>query len=301
MSHLPFLALLAALLIPSATSAKELRVVATVPDLAAVATAVGGDDVTVTAMALATQDPHFVDAKPSLALALSRADLLLLVGLDLEIGWLPTLLTGSRNPRVQLGTAGYLDCSTLVQVLDKPVGPIDRSMGDVHSGGNPHYLFDPRRAEQVALGVAARMAELDPERTDAYAERAAAFVGELQAARARWEERLAGLRGQPVITYHRSWIYLEDWLGFETVIEVEPKPGIPPSPRHIATVLATARQRGVEVLLQESFYPDRESQLVAEKAGARLIVLHGGTEYENGETYLDHMEEWVAALEGIGG
>lgn len=279
----------------------DVRVVASLPDLAAVAQQVGGDHVTVTAMALPTQDPHFVDAKPNLALALSRADLLLLVGLDMEIGWLPTLVTASRNPRIQKGTDGYVDCSHYVQVLDVPAGPIDRTMGDLHGGGNPHYFYDPRAMVAVAHGIAQRLAAVDPDNTADYQAGAVAFEAAISQARPGWEERLAPLRGAAVIGYHHSWTYLADWLGFEVVADVEPKPGIPPAPAHVAKVVGAAQQRNVSVVLIESFYPDTTARLVADKGGANLVKLTAGTDFASGETYPEHIDAWVDALAIAGG
>jgi hypothetical protein len=171
-----------------------LKVVATVPDLAALARAVGGERVEVTALALPTQDPHFVDAKPSLALELNRADLLLAIGLGLESGWLPTLQTGARNPRILAGSPGYWEASSAVRLLEVPEAPVDRSAGDIHPGGNPHFLYDPRAALVVAKALAARLAQVDPAGASAYQANLARFTTELEAARAQWEQQLAPLR-----------------------------------------------------------------------------------------------------------
>jgi zinc/manganese transport system substrate-binding protein len=281
---------------PRAASA-DLRVVATTSDLAAIAREIGSDHVTVEALALHTQDPHFVDARPHLALALARADLLLSVGLDLEVGWLPTLLTGSRNGDIQVGAHGNLDCSALVQLLEVPTRRVDRSMGDIHPGGNPHYLFDPRRAKHVARGIAARMAELDPDNAADYRARVASFVRRLAAAQQRVERSLSALRDQKVVAYHRSFAYLADWLGFEVVSRLEPRPGIPPNPRHVAQVLTQARREGITLVIQETYYPTSTSQVVADRAGARLVRLPGGPDFRGGESYLDFIAAVGRALE----
>ncbi len=272
------------------------RVVATVPDLAAVARQVGGEHVDVTSMALPTQDPHFVDAKPNLALALSRADLLLVVGLGLESGWLPTLVTGSRNPKVQPGAPGYVDCSGFVQLLDAPTGAVDRSMGDLHGGGNPHYTYDPRRMIAVAHGVAKRLGAVDPGHADTYAANARAFEAEVQAALTRWADQLAGLRGARVVQYHRSWVYVGDWLGLDLVCEVEPKPGIPPAPAQVARVVRLAQEQDVRVVLIESYYPQNTARLVADKSGAALVSLQAGTAFAAGQSYVQHVDSWVRQL-----
>lgn len=262
-----------------------LRVVASVPDLAALARELGGQDVTVSTLAAPGQDPHFVDAKPSLALDLSRADLLLVVGLDLEVGWLPVLQSGSRNPRVQRGAGGYLDCSQLVKVLEIPSGVVDRSMGDIHPGGNPHFLYDPRLGLLVARGIADRMASLDPANASSYRVRLTTFESSLQGAISRWEQAAAPLREVPVITYHRSLVYLVDWLGLRVVGELEPKPGIPPTPAHVAEVVRDGVAGGARMVIQESYYPSSLSRPVAERAGASLVVLPGGADLGSGQTY----------------
>ena len=295
-----FLTLAATLLMLAGFAARDahaaVNVVATVPDLAAIAREVGGKNVSVTALALPTQDPHFVDAKPSLALSIMRADLLIAVGMDLEIGWLPTLQVGSRNAKVQVGGAGFLDCATLVRALEVPQTKVDRAKGDIHPGGNPHYLYDPRQAAIVAAGIAARLAQIDPAHDAEYQANLKAFTAKLDAARARWEKRLAGVRGKPVITYHRSWVYLVDWLGLVDAAELEPKPGIPPTSAHVAEVLVLGRKAGAKVILQESYYPDSTSKLLAGKLPAQLVRLPGGADFRSGQGYVERMDQLVEAL-----
>ena len=275
----------------------ELRVVATVPDLAALAQAVGRDKVSVQSLALPTQDPHFVDAKPNLVLQLNRADLLLALGLQMEGGWLPVLQTGARNPKIPTAGSGYLDPSTLVKLLDVPTAAVSRSQGDVHAGGNPHYLYDPRAALRVARGIAARLAQLDPANAKTYEANLARFTQELETARAGWEQRLAGLKGAPVVAFHKSLAYLADWTGFEPVAYLEPKPGIPPNPAHVSRVLATARARKARMLVQEEYYPTNTSRLVAGKVPAPLVTLPGGTDFRGGQSYVQRMDETVKRLE----
>ncbi|WP_338866983.1 metal ABC transporter substrate-binding protein [Myxococcus stipitatus] len=276
-----------------------INVVTTLPDLAALTKAVGGDLVQVQSMALGSQDPHRVDAKPSLALALRNADLLISVGLDLEIGWLPNLQTGSRNPRIQVGNPGFLDASRFVRLLEVPTTKVDRSEGDVHPGGNPHYLYDPRQGAAVAQGIAERLAQLDSKNAATYRANATRFVAELDAARVGWEKRLVGLKGVPVIAFHRTTPYLADWLGFEPIAFLEPKPGIPPNPSHVAQVLVQARQRKARMVLIESYYNDREAKMVANMIPAQVVVLHGGTDFRAGETYIQHINEMVGSLEKV--
>jgi zinc/manganese transport system substrate-binding protein len=303
MRTLRFPALLAALLcLLSLPARADLNVVTTVPDLAALAKAIGGDKVSVTPLALPTQDPHFVDAKPNLALAMNKADLLIMIGLDLEIGWLPTLQLGARNARIQAGNPGFLDASQFVNVLEAPVVKVDRSQGDVHPGGNPHYLHDPRMTVVVVRGIQARMAQLDPKNAATYQANAEKFITELEAARAGWEKRLTGLRGVPTVAYHKTTAYLADWLGFKNLGYLEPKPGIPPTPSHVAQMLTLGRQQKAQLVLQEEYYPDSTSKLVASKIPAGLAILPSGANFREGETYIQRMERLVQKLEqGLAG
>ncbi|HEX8441487.1 metal ABC transporter substrate-binding protein [Archangium sp.] len=298
MSPPRFLAALSAALLCLLTlpARADLRVVASTPDLAAVAKAVGGDKAQVIPLALPTQDPHFVDAKPNLALELNRADLLLAIGLQLEIGWLPTLQNGARNPRIIVGGPGYLEVAQFIRPLEVPQ-TTDRSQGDVHPGGNPHFLYDPRATLLVAQGIADRMASLDPKNADAYRANLAKFTADVEKARAGWEQRLAGLKGVPVVAYHRTTAYLADWLGFATIAFLEPKPGIPPNPAHVAQVLGMGRQRKARMLLQEDYYPNTTARLVSSKIPSPLVVMPAGTDVRGGQTYLQRMEELVRRLE----
>jgi zinc/manganese transport system substrate-binding protein len=286
----------AAVLIPRVGIAR-MNVVATVPDLAAIAKEIGGKQASVKTMALPSQDPHFVDARPSLVLDLNKADLVLAVGLQLEVGWLPVLLTSSRNPAIQVGSRGYLECAQFVRLLEVPTQPIERSMGDIHPGGNPHYLSDPRAAAEVAKGIAAKMAEIDPGNRAGYQTNLAAFLQRLDAVRTAAELRLAPYRGASIIGYHRTLVYLADWLKLTEVEFVEPKPGIPPSTAHIARVIAVARARQVRMLLQESYYPDVTSKFVAQKIPAPIVKLPGGTDFVGGQSYVDYVAGNVATLE----
>lgn len=276
--------------------AQALRVVATTPDLAAIAKSIGGANAEVSALALHTQDPHWVDARPHLALDLARADLLIAVGLDLEVGWLPVLQKGARNGAILPGGRGFLDCSKAVDLLEVPQGKVDRSMGDIHPGGNPHYLWDPGGAERVAAAIAARMAELEPKSKAVFDQNLRAFRGTLADARTRWQTSLAALRGKKAIAYHRSLAYLARWVGLTIVEHVEPKPGIPPNPRHVAGVLTVARAQGVKLFVQESWFPETTSRTLAERSGAALVRLPGGPDFGRGEDYAGWMSAVVAKL-----
>jgi zinc/manganese transport system substrate-binding protein len=274
----------------------DLRIVTTTPDLASLAKQVGGSHVQVTSLALHTQDPHWVDARPNLALELSRADLCVLTGLELEIGWLPTLLTGARNGAIQPGGKGYVDASQFVGKLEVPTAPVDRSHGDIHPQGNPHYLLDPRRATKVALGLTAKMAELDPANGGYYREHARELVDKLTQWTKLWEKKLAWLRGKKVIAYHQSLPYLADWLGFTVPIHVQPRPGIPPNPAHVAHVIDLARQTDVKLIMQESWHPAQTSKLIAEQAHVRLVVIPGSPDFRGGQSYVGFMNDVVTRL-----
>ncbi len=287
------------LLLSSRSAAAEVRVVASTPDLAAIAQAIGGQRVKVTALALPSQDPHYVDARPHLALELAKADLLLVVGAELEIGWLPTLLTGARNARIQPGAPGYLDTSTLVDLLEVPKAKVDRSQGDIHPSGSPHYMLDPRRAEKVAVGIGRRLAELDPAGKDAYLAGTKAFVTELRTARQGYEKKLERLRGRPIVGYHKSLSYLADWLGLVVVDNLEPKPGIPPNPRHVAQVIELGRARKVGALVQEAWFGTGTSKVAADKMGAQLIVIPGMTNFQGGQSYTQFIAAVVAKLDAV--
>jgi len=288
--------LLALLCLLSAPALAKVKVVATITDLGALAAEAGGDLVEVTTLARSTQDPHFVDARHSLVLGLAKADLLVHVGMDMETGWLPTLLTSSRNGAIQVGAPGNLNCATLIQPLEVPAEKIERAMGDIHPGGNPHYTKDPRNAVPLVRGMAARLAALDPANASAYGQNAARFEARLREKMVSWEAALRPYRGMPVITFHRSWSYLSAWAGLEQVAFMEPKPGLPPSAQHVAQVLVTARARKVPLILQEDWYTAQASELVAQKSGAKLVRVPGMV--PEGQAYLPYMDGLVGAVAG---
>ncbi len=285
------LGLLTALISPAQAA---VRVVATVPALAAIAREVGGDAVEVSTLVLPSQDPHFADPRPSHALTLNRADLLLAVGLGLESGWLPTLQRGARNPAILTGGGGYLECSGAARLKEAQSAPIDRAQGDIHPGGNPHYLIDPENAKRCAKAVADRLVALDPGKGEAYRKGYAAFAAGVDARVAEILAAFAPARGTPIVVFHRSWIYLIDWLGLREVGAVEPKPGIPPTPAHVARLLARMQAEKARVILQESYYPVATSRLLAERSGARLVVVDGGP--GPSQTYADYLHGLAGAI-----
>src|SRR5689334_7831868 len=237
MKKLTFLGLLAALLLPSCAFAKKLNVVTSTTDLAALAQEVGGDRISVDSIAKGYQDPHFVEAKPSFLLKLRNADLLIAVGLDLEIGWLPPLITQSGNPKIQVGAAGYLDASQFAEILDKPTGTITRAMGDVHPLGNPHYWLDPDNGRRIARGIAGKLSELDPADGSYFQQRFQDFDKRLTEAEKKWDAQVAPYHGAKLVTYHTSWSNFARHFGLSILGYIEPRPGFPPTPQHTLEII----------------------------------------------------------------
>jgi len=264
---------LLALALPLRAEAK-LKVAASIETLADLAREVGGDRVDVTPLSHGYQDPHFVQAKPSLVLTMNRADALVYVGLDLEIGWLPPLVRQSRNGKIQQGQPGNIDCSTAIDVKDVPRMPADqmRAMGDVHPLGNPHYWIPPASARALARLLAQRLSALDAGGAATYAARLADFERRLSAREKEWASRAAPLRCVKVVTHHKSWTYVAVWLGLVEIGYIEPKPGTPPSADHTARLIAAMRAEGVRLVIHEDFYPGSMASFVAEKGGGHVVA-----------------------------
>ena len=258
----------------------KLNVVTTTEDLGSLAREVGGDKVSVTALAKGYQDPHFVDPKPSFILAVSRADVLIVVGRELEIGWLPPLLTSSRNGKIQLGGKGYLDASTNVRILEIPTGQITRAMGDVHPLGNPHYWLEPGNGRRIAQAIRDKLTEVSPANASYFAQRYGDFDMRLSAAEKRWDATLAPYKGTKLVTFHRSWPnFMERW-GLDVIGYVEPKPGIPPSPQHSLEVIDAMKQQGAKLIIVEPYFDLKTPQSIAAQVSGKVLVLApsvGGT------------------------
>jgi zinc/manganese transport system substrate-binding protein len=262
-------------LFPAQDSFAKVRVVTSLPDLAAIAKEIGGDKVEVKSIGKGYQDPHFVDAKPIFIRDLNRADLLIYQGLDLEIGWLPVLVTGSRNSNITaLSAPGRLDASTLItHILEVPTTRIDRSMGDIHPFGNPHYMLDPRNGILVAKGIAERLGQIDPENASFYEANFKQFGDRLIKKISEWEAQLAPFKGTKIVAYHKSWNYFANWAGFDEVGWIEPKPGIPPTPSHVAELIEIMKNQDVKLVVAESFYPQKTGRIIADKTGTEFLVL----------------------------
>jgi zinc/manganese transport system substrate-binding protein len=269
----PILTLLGGLFILPAPASAALKVITTTSDLASLAGEVGGDKISVESLARGYQDPHFVEAKPSFVIKLNRADLLIAVGRELEIGWLPPLITQARNAKIQPGSPGYLDASLTARILDVPTGPITRAMGDVHPSGNPHYWLDPENGKRIARAIAAKLSTMDSGNAAFYQQRLEDFERRLDAADARWKAEMAPYRGVKVVTYHRSWSNFADHFGLDVVGFVEPKPGIPPSPAHTIALMKAMREQKVKIIIVEPYFDAKTPNSVARETGAKVLVM----------------------------
>jgi zinc/manganese transport system substrate-binding protein len=256
----------------AASASAGLRVVTTTETLAAIAREVGGDRISVSSLTRGYEDTHFIPPKPSLMRALQRADALVIVGLELEVGWLPVVLPGSRNPGIQPGSRGFIDASQRVEVLEKATGPVDRSMGDVHPGGNPHYLTDPVAHQSVAALLADRLGELDHANAAAFAEGAAKFSAKINERLAGWAARLKPFAGRSVVTYHNNMPYLIHRFGLRQFGFIEPRPGIPPTARHLEDLAAAMKSAGVMTILYQPYHAPEVVKRLAARSGARAIL-----------------------------
>jgi ABC-type Zn uptake system ZnuABC Zn-binding protein ZnuA len=323
----------ASIAVPGA--AEPLRVCATTPDLGSLVSQIGADDVTVTVFTKGTEDPHFLEAKPSFVKAASQADLFIQAGLELEIGWAPAILLNSRNERIQPGAPGFLDASTAITPLEVPTGQVDRSMGDVHSGGNPHYLTDPICGLQVARLIAARLGELRPEQKAAFDQRfksfrdklGAALVGQALAAKydveklallaehdrlvpflkaqgddgalAGWLGALAPHSGIKAVADHNLWPYFARRYGLAIVGFLEPKPGISPTTKHLGQLIESMKREGVRLILTAPYFDPRHAAFVSRETGAAIVELaHQVGSRPGADDYLSTCDYNVRALAG---
>ena len=257
---------------PTVAEAKKLMVVTSTTDMAALAQEVGGDRIEVESIAKGYQDPHFVEAKPSFLLRLRHADLLIHVGLQLEIGWLPPLITQSGNPRIQMGAQGNLDASRFAEILEIPQGTVTRAEGDVHPFGNPHYWLDPDNGRRIARGIANRLAELDPGNSAFFQQRFQDFDKRLSAAEQKWDADMKPWRGRKVVTYHRSFPNFAKHFGLDVIEYVEPRPGIPPTPGHTIEVIQLMKRENCKVVLVEPYFDLKTPQSIGREAGAQVVV-----------------------------
>ena len=281
-------ALCIAALLPTSVASANTRVVTTTTDLAEIAKAIGGKHVKVKSICAGNQDPHYLQAKPSYMVTLSRADLLVYVGLDLEIGWLPLLISGARNPNIQPGKSGNLDASTAIKPIGVRTGAVDRSMGDVHPRGNPHYWLDPDNTIRVARLISRRLSALDTKHAGDFNKNLEAFVKKRRAAIERWDKRMSPYAGQKVASYHQTFDYFIKRFGLVPAGYIEERPGIPPGPSYLSKLTKRLKADRVPVIFHETFFERRASDLVARKSGAKVMVaptsagaVKGADDYES--------------------
>jgi ABC-type Zn uptake system ZnuABC Zn-binding protein ZnuA len=293
----PLLAALAVLGV-HAPLAAQLRVVATTPDLAVLAQEIGGSAIQVTALAKPTEDPHFVDAKPSHIVTLNRADLLIEGGAELELGWLPALLQGVRNTKIAPGAPGRISASVGVRMLDVPT-TFDRSRGDVHALGNPHFMLDPLNAKLIAAQITEHLAQLQPASAAQFRANQQRFNTTLDAKLLEWQAALAPFRGGKIVTYHKDFSYLAERFELEVVATLEEKPGIAPSPAHLAQIISSMRTQGVRVILVQPFQNRRTAETVARQTGAAVVDMpHQPGVAPDTTTYFMLMDHLVRTLAG---
>jgi ABC-type Zn uptake system ZnuABC Zn-binding protein ZnuA len=268
------LLVIAALVGPAPARAQaKLNVMTSTEDLASIAREVAGDRADIETIARGYQDPHFVEAKPSFILKLQRADLLIVVGRELEIGWLPPLILQSRNSKIQAGAAGYLDASLNARILDIPQGQVTRAMGDVHPQGNPHYWLDPENGKVIAQAIAAKLSTLRPADKAYFEQRLADFSKRLAEAEQRWLAAMAPYKGLKVVSYHRSYTNLADRFGLDIVGYVEPKPGIPPTPQHTLDLMSEMKRQNIKLVIVEPYFDLKTPNAIGRSTGARVLVI----------------------------
>ncbi len=289
-------ATLVAVALSGSPAAAQLRVVATTPDLASVAREIGGDRVNVVALAKPTEDPHYVDAKPSLIVTLNRADALIEGGAELELGWLPPLIENSRNARISAGAPGRIIASEGIRMMEIPTS-FDRSKGDIHSLGNPHFLIDPVNVKIIAGNIARHLAQLDPKSAAVYSANLGKFNKRLDAKFAEWQSALAPFKGSNIVTYHKDFVYLAARFGLNIVDELEPKPGIAPSPAHLAQVIVKMRSTKAKLVLVQPFQNRKTAETVARQAGGVVVdVPQQPGARPNTASYFEMMDNLVSTL-----
>lgn len=258
--------------LPAGAEAKKLNVITATTDMAALVQEVGGDHINVESLAKGYQDPHFVEPKPSFLLKLRQADLLIVVGLQLEIGWLPPLITQSGNPRIQVSAPGYLDASQFAEILEIPTGVVTRAMGDVHPLGNPHYWLDPNNGRRIARGFAQKLGELDPADNAYFQQRFQDFDKRLTAAEQKWDGEMAPYRGRKLVTYHNSFPNFAKHFHLEVIGYVEPRPGIPPTPSHTIELIGLMKRENCKLVLVEPYFDLKTPNSIGAATGGKVVV-----------------------------
>lgn len=253
-------------------AAGPIKVVTTTTDLKSIAELIGGNKVSVSSIATGYQNPHFVDPKPSYIISLSKADMFVTVGLDLETGWSPQLLTSSRNNKIQKGSAGYVDASTGVTLYQVP-SSVNRAEGDIHIYGNPHYWLDPLNGKVIARNIANGLERVDPSNKSTYEANLQSFYGKIDQKMREWQTKMAPFKGTKIIAYHNEWVYFETRFGLQIVDFMEPKPGIPPSPSQLVKVIKEIKANNIKVIISSPYFTTSSSDVVAKQTGAKELTL----------------------------
>ena len=251
----------------------KINVVASTPDLGSIAREIGGDRVEVTSLAKGTEDPHFVDAKPSFIRILNQAEVLIEGGADLEVGWLPPLILSARNPKIQLGRPGRIIAADVIRLIELPTGPIDRSLGDVHPFGNPHFTLDPLNGRSIARLIANRLCEISSGDCPAFKDQLKKFEEKIDTRLGPWQSQMAPLKGTKVVTYHKSYSYFAERFGVRVVNTIEPKPGIPPSAAHVRDLVTQMKAEGVRIIMIEPNSERKTPSFLAQETGAKVAIV----------------------------
>ena len=256
----------------SVANAGKIKVVTTTTDLRSIAELIGGNKISATSIATGYQNPHFVDPKPSYIISLSNADLFVTVGLDLETGWSPQLLSSSRNTKIQKGSAGYVDASAGIGLLQVP-SSANRAEGDIHIYGNPHYWLDPMNGKVIARNIANGLERVDPSNKSTYEANLGAFYKRIDEKMKEWQSKMASFRGSKIIAYHNEWVYFETRFGLDVVDFMEPKPGIPPSPSQLVKVIKEVKANNIKVIISSPYFTTSSSDVVAKQTGVKVLTL----------------------------
>ena len=287
------------LLISAQSFAATIKVVTTLTDLKSIAELIGGDKVSVTSIATGYQNPHFVDPKPSYIMNLSSANLFVSVGLDLETGWSPQLLTSSRNPKIQKGAAGYVDASENIPLLQVP-SSANRGEGDIHIYGNPHYWLDPLNGKIIARNIANGLERVDPANKSYYEANLKAFNDKIDAKMKEWAAKMAPFKGSPIIAYHNEWVYFETRFGLHIVDFMEPKPGIPPTPSQLVKVIDEVKSNKIKVIISSPYFTTSSSDVVAKQTGVKVLTLATSVSaFDSIKNYFDLFDYDIAQLTAV--
>jgi ABC-type Zn uptake system ZnuABC Zn-binding protein ZnuA len=283
-----------------ANAAGPVKVVTTIPDLKSITELIGGNKVSVLSIATGYQNPHFVDPKPSYIINLSNADMFVTVGLDLETGWSPQLLSSSRNNKIQKGAAGYVDASTGVTLYQVP-SSVNRAEGDIHIYGNPHYWLDPVNGKVIARNIADGLERVDPANKATYEANLQAFNSKVDAKMKEWQLKIAPFKGAKIIAYHNEWVYFETRFGLQIVDFMEPKPGIPPSPSQLVKVIKEVKANNIKVIISSPYFTTSSSDVVSKQTGAKELTLATSTgAFDSIKNYFDlfdyNINQLTAAL-----